>query len=140
MSEVTLLLQRLQRGDPTAANELAPLVYSELRRMAAAKLSREQADHILQPTSLVHEAWIRLGDGSFENRGHFFSAAAESMRRILVDRARRKVRAKRGGGEVEHVDINEVEIAAPLGNEEEALAVNEALEELPPIIRRKPRS
>jgi RNA polymerase sigma factor (TIGR02999 family) len=129
-SDVTLLLQRLQQGDSEAIHQLAPLVYSELRRIAAGRMLRENSDYTLQPTSLVHDAWIRLGDGRFENRAHFFSAATEAMRRILVDRARRKIRGKRGGGEVEHLDIDEVEIAAPAGNEEEALAVNEALDQL----------
>jgi len=129
-SDVTILLQRMQQGDPHAVNALAPLVYSELRRMASARVAREKSGYSLQATSLVHDAWLRLGDGQFENRAHFFSAATEAMRRILVDRARRKVREKRGGGEVEHVDIDEVEIAAPAGNEEEALAVNEALDQL----------
>jgi RNA polymerase sigma factor (TIGR02999 family) len=129
MSEVTRLLHRLQKGDSMAAGELAPLVYSELRRLAVAKMARERGGQTLQPTSLVHEAWLRLGDGVFANRAHFFGAAAEAMRRILVDRARRKLREKRGGN-VEHVDIDDVEIAAPVGNEEETLAVNEALEQL----------
>ena len=118
MNEVTLLLQRLQKGESVAAEELAPLVYTELRRLAAAKMAREQSGHTLQATALVHEAWLRLGDGVFANRAHFFAAAAEAMRRILVERARRKSREKRGGGDVEHVDIDEVEIAAPDGKRE----------------------
>jgi len=129
-SDVTLLLQRVQNGDSQAANELAPLVYSELRRLAAAKMARERPGQTLQPTSLVHEAWLRLGDGQFENRGHFFSAAAEAMRRILVERARRKQAEKRGGGVVEHVDIDEVEVIAPPAKDEETLAVHEALDAL----------
>jgi RNA polymerase sigma factor (TIGR02999 family) len=83
----------------------------------------------LQATALVHEAWLRLGDGVFANRAHFFAAASEAMRRILVERARRKHREKRGGG-AEHVDVDDLEIAAPLGNEEESLAVDEALDRL----------
>jgi RNA polymerase sigma factor (TIGR02999 family) len=130
MSDVTLLLQRLQEGESGASGELIKVVYTELRRMAAAKIARERPGLTLQPTSLVHEAWLRLGDGLFENRAHFFAAASEAMRRILVDRARRKLREKRGGGEAEHVDIDDVEIAAPAGNEEEALAVNDALDQL----------
>ena len=130
MNDVTLLFQRLQKGDSVAADELAPLVYAELRRIAAAKMARERPGQTLQATSLVHEAWLRLGDGVFSNRAHFFAAAAEAMRRILVERARRKSREKRGGGDAEHVDIDEVEIAAPEGNEEETLAVHEALEHL----------
>lgn len=130
MNDVTRLLQAVNRGDSGAAEHLAPLVYSELRRLAAAKMAREQSGHTLQATALVHEAWMRLGQGVLANRAHFFAAAAEAMRRILVDRARRKSREKRGGGDVEHVDIDEVEIAAPAGNEEETLAVNEALDQL----------
>jgi RNA polymerase sigma factor (TIGR02999 family) len=130
VSDVTILLQRLQQGDSGAAHELAPLVYSELRRMAAGKIARERAGGTIQATSLVHEAWIRLGGGDFHNRPHFFAAAAEAMRRILVDRARRKMREKRGGSDVEHVDIDDLEIATPAGNEEETLAVNDALEQL----------
>jgi RNA polymerase sigma factor (TIGR02999 family) len=129
MTEVTLLLQRMQQGDTVAADELARLVYVELRQLAAAKVARERSGHSLQATSLVHEAWMRLGDAAFANRAHFFGAAAEAMRRILVERARRKLREKRGGN-AEHVDIDTVEIAAPVGNEEEALAVNEALDQL----------
>ena len=129
MTDITFLLQRLQQGDPVAADELAPLVYSELHHLAAAKMARERAGQTLQATALVHEAWLRLGNGVFANRAHFFGAAAEAMRRILVDRARRKM-AEKGGGHVEHVDIDAVEIAAPVGNEEEVLAVHEALEQL----------
>ena len=112
-----------------AAPELLALVYAELRRLAAAKMAREQPGQTLQASALVHEAWLRLGEGRFANRGHFFSAAAEAMRRILIERARRKQRDKRGAG-AEHVDIADLEIMAPLGNEEEALAVNEALDRL----------
>jgi len=97
--------------------------------MAAAKMAREQPGQTLQATALVHEAWLRLGEGVFANRAHFFAAAAEAMRRILVESARRKHREKRGGG-AEHVDIAELEIAAPLGGEEESLAVHEALDRL----------
>ncbi len=126
--DITLLLHKAQEGDYLASNELAELVYSELRRIASGKMARERGGQTLQPTSLVHEAWMRLGGGDFQNRAHFFSAASEAMRRILIERARRKCREKRGGGDVEHVDIDDVEIAAPAGNEEEALAVNEALD------------
>jgi RNA polymerase sigma factor (TIGR02999 family) len=129
MSEITRVLCALQHGDPRAADELLPLIYAELRRLAAAKMAREQPGHTLQATALVHEAWLRLGDGVFANRAHFFAAASEAMRRILVERARRKHREKRGGG-AEHVDVADLEIAAPLGNEEESLAVNEALDGL----------
>ena len=129
MSDVTRILEAIQHGDPKAADELLPLVYQELRKLAAQKMAREQPGHTLQATALVHEAWLRLGDGVFANRAHFFGAAAEAMRRILVERARRKHREKRGGG-AEHVDVAELEIAAPLGNEEESLAVHEVLDRL----------
>jgi RNA polymerase sigma factor (TIGR02999 family) len=129
MSEITRVINAFQRGHPGAADELIALIYAELRNLAAAKMAREQPGHTLQATALVHEAWMRLGDGVFANRAHFFAAASEAMRRILVDRARRKHREKRGGG-VEHVDVAELEIAAPLGNEEESLAVHEALDRL----------
>ena len=130
MSDVTLLLQRLKQGDSVASGELAELVYTELRCLAAAKMARERPGQTLQATSLVDEAWLRLRGGSLENRAHFFSAAAEAMRRLLVERARRKMREKRGGADVEHVDIDEVEIAAPWRLELEALAVNDALDQL----------
>src|SRR6185503_148055 len=126
MSEVTHILEAIQHGNPKAAEELLTLVYSELRRLAAHKMAGEAPGHTLQATALVHEAWLRLGADAqpgWQNRAHFFAAASESMRRILVDRARRKQREKRGGG-VEHVDVAELEIAAPLGNEEESLAVD----------------
>lgn len=132
MSDVTRMLESIQHGDPKAADELIPLVYQELRKLAAQKMAREQPGHTLQATALVHEAWLRLGADAqpgWQNRAHFFAAASEAMRRILVERVRRKHREKRGGG-AEHVDVDELEIAAPLGNEEEALAVHEALDRL----------
>jgi RNA polymerase sigma factor (TIGR02999 family) len=129
-SDITLLLQRMQQGDSLAGGELAPLIYSELRYIARAKMAKERPGQTLQPTALVHEAWIRLGNGQFDNRAHFFAAAAEAMRRILVERARRKSRGKRGGGEAQHVDLDAVDIMAPEGNEDEVLAVNEALDHL----------
>jgi RNA polymerase sigma factor (TIGR02999 family) len=129
MSDVTRILDDIQQGDPMAANELLPLIYAELRRLAAAKMAREQPGHTLQATALVHEAWLRMGDGVFANRAHFFAAASEAMRRILIERARRKHREKRGSG-AEHVELNELEIAAPIGNEEESLAIDEALDRL----------
>jgi RNA polymerase sigma factor (TIGR02999 family) len=100
MSDATRILDRVQQGDPQAAEELLPLVYEELRELAAHRMAGEAAGHTLQPTALVHEAWLRLvGDAppTFENRGHFFSAAAEPMRRILVEKARRKHRVRHGG-------------------------------------------
>ena len=129
MSEITRVINAFQHGQPGAADELIALIYAELRNLAAAKMAREQPGQTLQATALVHEAWMRLGDGVFANRAHFFAAASEAMRRILVDRARRKHREKRGGG-ADHVDVAELEIAAPLGNEEESLAVHEALDRL----------
>ena len=129
MSDVTHILQAIEQGDANASDKVLPLVYEELRKLAAQKMAREQPGHTLQATALVHEAWLRLGDGVFANRAHFFAAASEAMRRILVERARRKHREKRGGG-AEHVDVDELEIAAPPGNEEESLAVHEALDRL----------
>ena len=112
MSEITRILEAAQRGEPSAASELLPLVYGELRRLAAHKMAQEAPGHTLQPTALVHEAWLRLvGDDApeFQNRGHFFGAAAEAMRRILVDRAREKKALKRGG-DWERVELESVEI------------------------------
>src|SRR3954449_6729930 len=103
MSDVTRLLEAIQHGDAGAGEDLLPLVYAELRQLARSKMAREQPGQTLQPTALVHEAWMRLGDARFANRSHFFGAAAEAMRRILVERARRHHREKRGGG-VEHLD------------------------------------
>jgi len=123
------LLQRWQRGDFNAAEELAAIVYSELRRMAGAKMWRERQEQTLQPTALVHEAWLRLAGGKFENRQHFFSAAAEAMRRILVDRARRK-QSQKNGQNAEHVALEEAEIAAPKVDDDELLEVHEALDAL----------
>jgi RNA polymerase sigma factor (TIGR02999 family) len=116
----------------TADNDALRLIYGELRRLAAQKMAHEAPGHTLQPTALVHEAWLRLGADAqpiWQNRAHFFAAAAEAMRRILVERARRKYREKRGAG-AEHVPLEDLEIAAPSGNDEEALAVNDALDRL----------
>jgi RNA polymerase sigma factor (TIGR02999 family) len=102
MSEVTRILDQIQQGDPHASDQLLPLVYEELRKLAAAKLAQESPGHTLQPTALVHEAYLRLVDGNgaqgWDSRGHFFAAAAEAMRRILVESARRKKAVKHGGG------------------------------------------
>lgn len=99
MSEVTQILAQIESGDPIAAEQLLPLVYDELRKLAAAKMAQERLDHSLDATALVHEAYLRLiGDQHFEGRGHFFTAAAEAMRRILVNHARNRNRHKRGGG------------------------------------------
>ena len=127
-NDVTRILNAIRGGDAHAGDELMTAVYAELRRIAGAKMACEQPGHTLQATSLVHEAWLRLGEQTFENRAHFFSAAAEAMRRILVERARRKKSPKHGNG-AEHCDFAELEIAAPLGNGEELLAVHEALAE-----------
>ena len=126
---MTILLHRWQQGDSAAAGELVSLVYSELRQMAAAKMGREKEGQTLQTTALVHEAWLRLRGGEYENRAHFFSAAAEAMRRILVDRARRRQSQKNGAGAA-HVGLDELEISAPVANDDELLKVHEALDAL----------
>ncbi|MBE7496557.1 MAG: sigma-70 family RNA polymerase sigma factor [Verrucomicrobiaceae bacterium] len=126
MNDVTRLLEALQHGDVRAGEELLPLVYAELRQLARAKMAHEQPGHTLQATALVHEAWLRLGDQRFENRAHFFAAAAEAMRRILIDRARRRQAAKHGAG-AEHVDVHQIEIAAPAGKDDDLLALHDAL-------------
>src|SRR5579862_5016381 len=129
MSEATQLLQRAEDGDPRAAGELLPLVYGELRKLAASKMANEAAGHTLQPTALVHEAWLRLvGDENpkFAGRAHFFAAAAEAMRRILIDRARRKRAVRHGGGQV-RVDFQELDLASP-DADDQLLAVNAALD------------
>lgn len=132
MSQITRILESIQAGDPKAAEELLAHVYEELRRLAAAKMSREVPGQTLQPTALVHEAWLRLTGSEqpprFENRAHFFGAAAEAMRRILVESARRKHRLKRGGN-WERVDVNEVDLPLPLPDDE-LLALDEALTRL----------
>ncbi len=131
MSDVTRILDRVQTGDPKAADELLPLVYDELRKLAAHKMASEAPGQTLQPTALVHEAWLRLvgrDNLKFEGRAHFFAAAAEAMRRILIDNARRKRAARHGGGQG-RVDIDEVEIAAA-AKDDELLAVHDALEKL----------
>jgi RNA polymerase sigma factor (TIGR02999 family) len=129
MSEVTRILTAIEQGNPSASEELLPLVYHELRRMAAHKMSVEPGGHTLQATALVHEAWLNLVDvpsQSWQNRAHFFGAAAEAMRRILIARARRKQTQRRGSGAL-HLDLAELEIASPLPDER-LLALNEALE------------
>ena len=131
MSDVTRILEAAQQGDPKAADELLPLVYEELRRLAAHKMANEAAGQTLQPTALVHEAWLRLvgnQNQKWDGRAHFFAAAAEAMRRILIDRARRK-RAVRHGGEQQRVDLQEVDLAAP-SDDDQLLAVNDALDKL----------
>jgi RNA polymerase sigma factor (TIGR02999 family) len=131
MSDVTQLLAAIDQGDARAADELLPLVYGELRKLAASRMAHEPPGQTLQPTALVHEAWLRLagnGPTSWNSRAHFFGAAAEAMRRILIDRARRK-RALRHGGNQERIDLEEVEIAAP-GADDLLVAVDEALGKL----------
>jgi RNA polymerase sigma factor (TIGR02999 family) len=132
--EITLILNRAGKGDPQAAEQLLPLVYDELRRLASAKMARESDGHTLQATALVHEAWLRLGadqQPEWKNRAHFFAAAAESMRRILIDAARRR-RAERHGGGLQRVDVDDsaLGIASPGGADDELLAVHEALDRL----------
>ena len=138
MSEFTQILERVERGDSPAA-ELLPLVYDELRRLAAQKMTREAAGHTLQPTALVHEAWLRLGGNdapAFQNRAHFFGAAAEAMRRILIEHARRRLAAKRGAG-VAAVDLDGLEISSPVADDDRLLAVNDALEKFARVDPRK---
>ena len=126
---VTQILNAIRAGEARGGEELMAAVYAELRRIAAAKMAREQPGHTLQATALVHEAWLRLGGQTFENRAHFFSAAAEAMRRILVERARRKSTPKHGAG-AEHCAVSGIEIAAPVADGDELLAVHEALDAL----------
>lgn len=129
MSDVTRILSSIERGDARASEELLPLVYNELRRMAAHKMSAERPGHTLQPTALVHEAWLKLVDSpnqSWQNRAHFFGAAAEAMRRILIARARRKQTQRRGAGAA-HLDVSELEIASP-APDDQLLALNDALD------------
>lgn len=129
MSDVTRILDRVHEGDPTAAEELLPLVYQELRKLAAQKMAHEIPGQTLQPTALVHEAWLRLigtEDIKWNGRAHFFGAAAEAMRRILIESARRK-RAQRHGGGQARLDINQIEVAA-VARDDEFQAVDEALE------------
>lgn len=131
--DVTRILHAVHAGEPQAGDELMALVYAELRRIAGSKMRSERPGHTLQPTALVHEAWLRLVDADgrarFENRAHFFSAAGEAMRRILIERARRKLAARHGGGQ-ERVDADEMEIAAPTEKNDELLAVHAALDKL----------
>ncbi len=131
MNDITLILQAVGRGENQASEELLPLVYGELRRLAAGRMAKESAGHTLQPTALVHEAWIRLvedGSRTWENRAHFFGAAAEAMRRILIDNARRKARIKHGGGQ-ERINLDDLDLAAALPDEK-ILLMDEALERL----------
>jgi len=133
MSDVTRILSQIESGDPSAAEQLLPLVYDELRKLAAAKLAQEKPGQTLQATALVHEAYLRLiGNGqqgqSWENRGHFFAAAAQAMRRILVESARRKKRLKRGGDQARQ-ELFAAEVA-DLEPREDLLALDAALNKL----------
>ena len=131
MHEITVILNRAGKGDSKAADQLLPLVYDELRKLASARMAREAGGHTLQATALVHEAWLRLGGDvqpTWENRAHFFAAAAEAMRRILIDAARRR-QANRHGGGMKRLDVDDpaLEISAPGGADDELLAVHESL-------------
>jgi len=130
MSEVTRILSAIEQGDPQAAEQLLPLVYDELRKLAAQKLAQESPGQTLQATALVHDVYLRLVDvekaQQWNSRGHFFAAAAEAMRRILIDQARRKQSQRHGGGLLRH-DLEDLPIAAPEPSLD-LLAVNEALE------------
>jgi RNA polymerase sigma factor (TIGR02999 family) len=131
MSEVTEVLGRIEHGDPHAGEELLPLVYEELRKLAAARMANESGPQTLQATALVHEAWLRLvseGHRTWQNRAQFFAAAAEAMRRILIDRARHKHTLKRGAG-VTPIDLDKVDIALET-DADTLLRVNEALDKL----------
>ena len=129
MSDATLLLTAVEQGDPQAADKLLDLVYEDLRRLAASRMAQEAPGNTLQPTALVHEAWLRLvgpQKPAFENRAHFFAAAAEAMRRILIDRARRKLAQRHGGGH-ERVYLDGLDLAAP-DADQQLLAVHEVLD------------
>jgi RNA polymerase sigma factor (TIGR02999 family) len=131
VSDVTHILTAIEQGDPHAADKLLPLVYEELRKLAASRMANEAAGQTLQPTALVHEAWLRLvgkENPKFANRAHFFAAAAEAMRRILIDRARHK-RALRHGGGQHRVDLEHVDLAS-MSDDDQLLAVNDALDKL----------
>jgi len=131
MSDVTRILNAIGGGDSKAAQDLLPLVYEELRKLAAHKMANEAPGQTLQPTALVHEAWLRLvgtENPQFESRGHFFAAAAEAMRRILIDRARQKLSLKRGAGAA-RVNLEDLEVASA-ADDDTLLAVDEALTKL----------
>lgn len=130
MKDVTMMLAGIEAGDPKATEQLLVLVYDELRRLAASKLAQEAPGQTLQATALVHEAWLRLvGDQhpSFKDRQHFFRAAAEAMRHILIDRARRRKTERHGGG-YQRIDFEDIDLAAPHGGDDQLLAMNEALD------------
>lgn len=131
MGDATVLLAAVEQGDATAADQLIDLVYEELRRLATYRMAQEAPGQTLQPTALVHEAWLKLigaGDRKFESRAHFFAVASEAMRRILIDRARRR-QTQRHGGQYERVDFQETGLVAP-AEDDQLLAVDEALDKL----------
>jgi len=131
MSDITLVLEAINRGESQASEKLLPLVYNELRNLASARMLHESAGHTLQPTALVHEAWLRLaGDGkqNWKGRAYFFAAAAEAMRRILVEHARRKTRLKHGGGQ-QRLNVEDLQLAET-PPDEKILLVEDALEQL----------
>jgi RNA polymerase sigma factor (TIGR02999 family) len=129
MSDVTRILAAVAAGEPRAADELLPVVYDELRKLAAARMAAERSDHTLDATALVHEAYLRLiGDQQFDNRGHFFAACAEAMRRILMEHARRKAAGKRGGGN-RRIALEAADVGR-LSPDEDLLAIDDALTRL----------
>src|SRR5215467_2958969 len=131
MSDITRILTAIEEGDPDVADQLLPLVYEELRKLAAHRMANEAPGQTLQPTALVHEAWLRLvgtENPQFEGRGHFFAAAAEAMRRILIDRARQKLSLKRGAG-AKRVNLDELDVAAAADGDT-LLVVDEAMAKL----------
>jgi RNA polymerase sigma factor (TIGR02999 family) len=139
MNDLTHILGLVESGEAKGAEALFPLVYDELRRLAAHKITQEPPGHTFQATALVHEAWLRLAGGkeaSFQNRAHFFAAAAEAMRRILIERARRRLAVKRGGGN-RLLDVSELEIPAPPVADDSLLVINEALERFAMVEPRK---
>jgi len=139
MHNVTIILKQIEEGDPQAAEQLLPLLYDELRQLAAAKLAHEKPGHTLQTTALLHEAYLRVTDGNedqaWNSRGHFLGAAAEAMRRILIESARRK-KAKRDGGDLDRISISQIGETAP-ASADHLLALDEALTQLEIISPRK---
>ncbi len=138
MNDVTHILNAIEQGDPKAAGQLLPLVYDELRKLAACKMANEAPGQTLQPTARVHEAWLRLAGGkdeTWDSRAHFFGAAAEAMRRILIENARRKKALRHGAGQAP-LDLQELEIAAP-ATDDQMLAIDEALNNLAALDKEK---
>jgi RNA polymerase sigma factor (TIGR02999 family) len=130
MSDFTVILEKVRQGELCATDELIPMVYDELRRLAAAQLARESAALTLQPTALVHEAWLRLGGAAqvdWQSRRHFFGAAAQAMRQILIERARRRRGAKHGGG-LHRADVAEIDLAPGEADNDSVVAVSDALD------------